>query len=163
MSWPVLILVLVALQRLFELVLARRNTAQLLAQGAHEVGADHYPLIVGFHAAWLLGLFWLTREAAVNWGLVGVFAILQGLRLWVLATLGPRWTTRILIVPKETLVARGPFQFLNHPNYAVVAAEIFVLPLAFGLYGYALVGGLINLAILRLRIGVEERALHQNN
>ncbi|MBG1232276.1 isoprenylcysteine carboxyl methyltransferase family protein [Aestuariivirga litoralis] len=163
MSWSIIILSLVAVQRLLELVLARRNTAKLLASGAHEVGATHYPLIVGFHAAWLLGLFWLARGAEVDWFIIAGFVILQGLRLWVLATLGERWTTRILIVPGEKLVARGPYRFFSHPNYAVVAAEIFILPLAFGLYGYAIVGGLINLAILRLRISVENRALRGDN
>ena len=163
MSWPIIIIAFVAVQRLLELALARRNTAQLLARGAHEVGANHYPLIVGFHAVWLLGLVWLARDQVVNWWLAGVFAILQGLRLWVLFTLGTRWTTRILIVPGQPLVVKGPYRFLSHPNYAVVAAEIFVLPLAIGLYWFALIGGLINLAILRVRIGVEERALHRNN
>ena len=88
MNWPLFILLLVALQRLAELVLAQRNTRLLLAHGAREVGASHYPMIVAFHGAWLLGLFWLSNQATVNWWLIGLFAILQGLRLWVLATLG---------------------------------------------------------------------------
>jgi methyltransferase len=158
-----IILALVVLQRALELVGAQRNTARLLAKGAYEMGAAHYPFIVGFHAAWLLGLLWLARDAAVNWWMIGGFVILQGLRLWVLSTLGPRWTTRILIVPGEQLVAKGPYRFFRHPNYAVVAAEIFVLPLALGLYWYSVLGGLINLALLWFRIGVEERALARRN
>lgn len=163
MNWPLGLLSLVALQRLFELLLARHNTLRLLAKGAFEVGRNHYLLIVAFHGFWLLGLFGLFREAVINWWLIGLFAVLQALRVWVLATLGPRWTTRILIVPGERLVVNGPYRFLRHPNYLVVAAEIFVLPLAFGFYGYALAGGLINLAILGQRVKVEERALRGNN
>ena len=159
MNWPVVILALVTFQRLGELALARRNTARLLAAGGYEVGAPHYPIIVMFHAAWLLGLWWLAQSQNVNWILIGIFAVLQGLRVWVIATLGARWTTRIIRVPNETLVARGPFRFLNHPNYAVVTLEIFVLPLAFGLVAYAAMSGLINICILAWRISVENAVL----
>jgi methyltransferase len=88
-----------------------------------------------------------------------VFVVLQALRVWVLTTLGPRWTTRIILMPEKPLVVSGPFRYLNHPNYAVVTTEIFVLPLAFGLYWFALIGGMINLCILAYRIKVEESAL----
>ena len=159
MNWPVVILAFVTLQRLGELVLARRNTARLLAAGGYEVGAAHYPIIVVFHAAWLLGLWWLAPSQSVNWILIGIFAVLQALRIWVIATLGGRWTTRIIRVPNEVLVARGAFRFLNHPNYAVVTLEIFVLPLAFGLVAFAMISGLINICILAWRISVENAAL----
>ena len=159
MNWVVVILAFVTLQRLGELFLAKRNTAKLLASGGYEIGAAHYPIIVAFHTAWILGLWWLAPTQAVNWVLIGVFAVLQALRVWVIATLGSRWTTRIIRVPGETLVARGPFQFINHPNYAVVIAEIFVLPLAFGLVWFSIVGGLINIGILAWRIRVENTAL----
>ena len=159
MNWPVVILAFVTFQRLGELALARRNTARLLAAGGYEVGAAHYPIIVVFHAVWLLGLWWLAPSLSVNWIFIGIFAVLQALRIWVIATLGARWTTRIIRVPNETLVARGPFRFLNHPNYAVVALEIFVLPLAFGLVAFSIVSGLINICILAWRISVENTAL----
>lgn len=159
MNWAVVILAFVTLQRLGELFLAKRNTAKLLASGGYEIGAAHYPIIVAFHTAWILGLWWLAPTQAVNWIFIGVFAVLQALRVWVIATLGSRWTTRIIRVPGETLVARGPFQFINHPNYAVVIAEIFVLPLAFGLVWFSIVGGLINIGILAWRIRVENTAL----
>jgi methyltransferase len=159
MNWAIIILALVTLQRLGELVLARRNTTKLLATGGYEIGAAHYPIIVAFHTVWILGLWWLAPAQAVNWILITVFAILQALRVWVIATLGLRWTTRIIRVPGETLVARGPFRFLNHPNYAVVIAEIFVLPLAFGLSWFSIVSGLINIGILAWRIRVENTAL----
>lgn len=157
--WPIIILGLVTVQRLAELVIAKRNTAALLANGGREVGAAHYPVIVLFHAAWLLGLWFMARGQDVNWILIGVFATLQAARVWVLTTLGPRWTTRIILMPEKPLVAGGPFKFFRHPNYAVVAAEIFVLPLAFGLVTFAIIGGVINLGILAYRISIEEAAL----
>jgi methyltransferase len=155
----VIILVLVTLQRLSELVIARRNTRALLAQGAVEVGAAHYPLIVLLHAAWLIGLWLLAYDRAVNIPLILVFVVLQALRVWVLATLGRRWTTRIIVVPGETLVARGPYRLIPHPNYAVVIAEIAVLPLAFGLYWYAIAFSILNALVLTIRISAENRAL----
>jgi methyltransferase len=157
-----LILGLVTLQRLGELVLARRNTGRLLAQGAHEVAAGHYPLIVALHGAWLAGLWYFAvheMTASVNWPWLGVFVILQALRVWVIATLGPRWTTRIIVLPGAPLVAAGPYRFVSHPNYCVVAAEILVLPLVFGLVGYGIVFSILNAAVLWIRIRAEEAAL----
>ncbi|QPQ54758.1 hypothetical protein IC614_10585 [Allosphingosinicella flava] len=159
MTVAVAILVFVTLQRLGELVLARRNTRALLARGAHEEGAGHYPLIVLVHAAWLASLWWLAPGQPVNWPLIGLFLLLQTGRLWVLATLGARWTTRIIVVPGEALVARGPFRLVRHPNYLVVAGEIAVLPLAFGLWQVALLFSLLNAAILAVRIRAEDHAL----
>ena len=159
MSAAVAILLFVTVQRLAELVIARRNTRALLARGASEVGAGHYPLIVLLHGAWLLALWVLAPGKPVYWPLIAVFMGLQCLRLWVLATLGNRWTTRIIVLPGAPLVARGPFRFLKHPNYAVVMAEIAVLPLAFGLVWVALVFSLLNAAVLTIRIRAEGRAL----
>ncbi len=160
--WVILILLFVTVQRLIELVIARRNTATLLANGAREIGAGHYPVIVLFHATWLIGLWIMARGQDTNWILIGVFAILQSLRVWVLASLGPRWTTRIILLPEKPLVMSGPFKFFRHPNYAVVATEIFVLPLAFGLVSFAIVSGMINLGILAYRISIEDAALAQH-
>lgn len=159
MTAAVLILGLVTLQRLAELAVSRRNTAALLAAGGREVGAGHYPLIVLVHAGWLAALWLLAPGRPILWPLVAVFALLQLLRLWVLVTLGRRWTTRIIVLPGAPLVARGPFRFLRHPNYAVVVAEIAVLPLAFGLWEVSLAFSLLNAAILAVRIRAEERAL----
>jgi methyltransferase len=153
------VLALVTLQRLGELVLANRNTRALRARGAVEVGAAHYPLIVALHAAWLAGLWVLAWNRPVNLVWLGVFIVLQLLRVWVIASLGARWTTRIIILPGEALVRRGPYRFVSHPNYMVVAAEIAVLPLAFGLGFYALVFSLLNAAILHVRIRAETLAL----
>jgi len=155
------ILGLVTLQRLGELVLARRNTRRLLARGAVEIGAGHYPAIVALHAAWLAGLWLLAwnRPADLFW--LAVFIVLQGLRIWVLVTLGDRWTTRIIVLPGAPLVKKGPYRFASHPNYMVVAAEIAVLPLVFGLWTYAVVFFALNAAVLWVRIGAEARALRE--
>jgi methyltransferase len=159
MSLSVLVLALVTAQRLAELALARRNTARLKAQGAVEVGAGHYPLIVVLHATWLAGLWLLAWNVSPSLVWLAIFAVLQMLRIWVLASLGPRWTTRILVMPGAPLVRRGPYRFMRHPNYAVVAAEIAVLPVAYGLYWYALAFSLINAAVLAVRIKAESEAL----
>ena len=152
-------------QRISELFIARRNTAELLKNGAVEVGASHYPVMVVLHASWLTGLwvYWfLGRIDAVNVWLLMLYFVLQAGRVWVLLTLGKRWTTRIITVPGEQLVDRGPFRFMRHPNYAVVALEIPLLPLVFGLTWYAVVFGLLNLAMLYWRISIEESALRPN-
>lgn len=154
------ILALVALQRLAELVHARRNEARLRSRGAIEHGAPHYPLLVLLHAAWLLALFAATDAGSpvVPW-LLGLFVLLQVGRLWVLVSLGPWWTTRILTLPDAPLVRRGPYRFLKHPNYLIVAAEIAVLPLVFQLWPLALGFSLANALLLGWRIRVEEHAI----
>jgi methyltransferase len=157
---PYAILVLVALQRLGELALAKRNTRALLARGAVEIGASHYPLIVILHTAWLLSVLWfLPYPAIISWPLLGVFVILQGLRLWVLMTLGPYWTTRIISLPGAPLVTGGPYRYVRHPNYLVVAGEIAVLPLVFGETLVAVVFSLANAGLLAWRIRQEETGL----
>ena len=160
MIWPaVAILGFVTLQRLVELPLARRNTAQLLAKGGYEVAPGHYPLIVALHAAWLGTLWWLTPGQPIHLPFLALFALLELGRVWVLRMLGPRWTTRIIIVPGEQLVTGGPYRFLNHPNYLIVIGEIAVLPLVFGLVEVALLFTLLNAILLTMRIRAEEQAL----
>ena len=161
MSLAVLVLALVTLERGAELVWARRNTRRLKARGARETGAGHYPLIVALHAAWLAGLWLWGRDRPVSVPWLVVFAALQAGRLWVLATLGERWTTRIIVLPGEPLVRRGPYRLMPHPNYAVVAGEILVLPLALGLPVYGLVFSALNAAVMFVRIRAESRALEQ--
>lgn len=156
---PYAIMAFVTLQRLSELVIARRNTKRLMAQGAIEYGAGHYPAMVIMHTAWLAALWLSVGQRPVNLLLLGLFAVLQALRVWVLVVLGPRWTTRIIVLPGAPLVARGPFRWISHPNYCVVTAEIAVLPLTFGLYGIAALFTLLNAAMLYVRIGAEARAL----
>ena len=153
------LLVFVTLQRGAELIWGRSNEAALRAKGAVEIGAAHYPMIVLLHASWLLWLWFDGWSRPLVWPFVIAFFVLQAARAWVLATLGRRWTTRVLIVPGEHLVKRGPFHLVPHPNYTVVALEMPVLPLAFGLWGTAIVFGALNLAMLAWRIRVEETAL----
>jgi methyltransferase len=155
------VLSFVTAQRLGELVLANRNTRRLLAQGGVERGAEHYPLIVGLHAAWLGGLWLLAWDRPVSLAWLALYAVLQAGRIWVLASLGSRWTTRIIAVPGETLVRKGPYRFIPHPNYAVVAGEILVLPLVFGLWAYALVFSALNATVLWIRIRAEGQALDE--
>jgi methyltransferase len=153
------LLALVTAERLAELWLARRNTAALLARGGQELGRRHYPAIVALHAVWLGGLWWFAWSHPIEPGLLAVFVLLQGLRAWVLLTLGRRWTTRIIVVPGEPLVTTGPYRLLAHPNYAVVIGEIAVLPLCLGLAWYAAIFSLANAALLAIRIRVENAAL----
>ena len=154
-----LILGLVTLQRLAELFLAERNRKRLLAKGAVEHGHAHYPLIVAVHAAWLVALWWWAPGQPISVPLLLFFLLLQGGRLWVLATLGQRWTTRILVLPDAPLVTRGPYRFVDHPNYVIVILEIAVLPLVFGLWRIALLFSVLNAAVLTVRIHAENRAL----
>lgn len=159
--WPAIaILAFVTFQRLAELALARSNTRALLAAGGREHGAGHYPLIVAVHAAWLASLWLLAPGRPVHLPLLGLFVLLQAGRVWVIRTLGPRWTTRIIVLPAAPRVTTGAFRFLSHPNYLVVVGEIAVLPLVFGLWQVALLFSLLNAAVLAIRIRAEERALH---
>ena len=159
MSFAAIILALVTMQRIGELALARYNAGKLLARGAIEIGANHYPLVVSVHAAWLAALWVWGRDQDVNQLALALFVVLQGFRLWILATLGPRWTTRIIVLPGEPLVASGPYRYFSHPNYAVVVAEIALLPLALHLPLLAAIFTVLNAAVLVIRIRIEAREL----
>jgi methyltransferase len=154
------ILFLVAVQRLVEIAYAQRNTRALVARGAVEIGRAHYPFIVVLHAAWLTAIvLLLPPDAAIHWWALGIFLVLQLARVWVIATLGPYWTTRIITIDGAPLVRKGPYRFVRHPNYLVVAGEIAALPLAFGEVGVAIVFSILNAAILVWRIRTEDMAL----
>jgi methyltransferase len=160
MSLVHIVLGLVALQRLGELALAARNTRHLLAAGAVELDAGFYPFFVLLHGAWLVSLaLFVPASAAASWPLLAVFAALQLGRLWVIASLGRYWTTRLIVPPDRPPVTGGPYRFLRHPNYLIVIAEIAILPLAFGAMTIAAVFSAANLALLARRIAIEERAL----
>jgi methyltransferase len=158
--YAVALLLFVTAQRLGELVIARRNTRRLLTQGAFEAAPEHYWLIVLLHTTWLGGLWLLAPERQPDPILAVVYGLLQVARFWVLATLGERWTTRIIILPGAAMVRRGPYRFVSHPNYWVVVAEIAVLPAVFGLYVFALIFTLLNAVMLTIRIRAEDQALH---
>jgi methyltransferase len=157
----IFILAFVTFERVFELWLARRNTSRLLEQGAAEHGRAHYPAIVAVHTFWLASLWWLAPSHPVDAFWLALFVLLELARVWVLTTLGRRWTTRIIVLPDAPLVTRGPYRFVNHPNYWVVIGEIAVLPLVFGLWPVALVFTPLNAAVLTVRIRAENAALHR--
>jgi methyltransferase len=153
------ILLFVAAQRGAELMLAARNTRRLRKDGAVEIDAGAYPLFVALHGGWLAAMAALIpAETALSWPLVGVFALLQLARLWVIATLGRRWTTRIIVPPGAEPVTVGPYRWCRHPNYLVVSGEIAVLPLAFGAVSIAAIFSLLNAALLARRIRIETAA-----
>ncbi|MEX2632277.1 MAG: isoprenylcysteine carboxylmethyltransferase family protein [Tistlia sp.] len=159
-GWAQGVALLVAGQRLAELAWAKRNERRLRAAGALEHGRRHYPLFVGLHAAWLLALFvGVPPSARPDWWLLGLFGLLQLARLWIVASLGRFWTTRVISLPGAPLLRRGPYRWLEHPNYLVVALELAVLPLAFGAWWLALAASLLNLPLTRHRIRVEAAAL----
>lgn len=154
------IVALVAVQRLGELVLSRHNAKRLLAEGGSEAGAGHYPVLVMVHAGWLVALaVAVPADRPAEWTLVALYAALQGVRYWVIATLGGNWTTRIITVPGRRPVGHGPYRFLRHPNYLVVACEIALLPLVFGAWRIALAFSVLNGAVLAYRIRIENAAL----
>jgi methyltransferase len=154
-----LVLAATTAQRLLELAISRRHSKILLARGGVEYGKAHfYPLIL-LHAAWMIGLWVLAWDLPIRWPWLAVFVVLQGLRIWVIRTLGVRWSTRIIVLPGEPLVRTGPYRFVPHPNYLIVLGEVAALPLAFGLTNFALVFSLLNAAMLFVRIRVERKAL----
>lgn len=150
----------IVVQRLAELALAARNTRRLRARGAVEAGAGHYPAIVALHIAWLAAmLIAVAPETPAKLPLLAVFLALQVGRVWVIAALGERWTTRIIVLPGAPRVARGPYRYVKHPNYLIVCAEIAVVPLIFGAWWIALLFSGLNMAMLWHRIRVEDAAL----
>ena len=160
MSIWYLLVALIVVQRLIELMIARVNTKRLLANGGVEHGANHYPLIVTLHAAWLVSLVvFVPAEATINPMLLVIFIALQLSRVWVLTSLGRYWTTRVITVPGQPLVKRGPFRLVRHPNYLIVAAELIVVPLIAGVWELSVVFGIANALVLAWRIRVEEQAI----
>jgi methyltransferase len=156
-----ILLLLATLQRAIELVISRRNMRALLAEGAYEVGRGHYPVVVFLHSAWLVALWALVAFDRADFQALPAIAYLavQGLRIWTLASLGRYWTTRVIVVPHAPLVRGGPYRFLRHPNYVVVALEVALLPLALGSWPLALGFSIANAIVLAWRIRVEDMAL----
>jgi len=155
-AWLVAFLIV---QRFGELVFAQFNTNRLRAMGGVEFGATHYPLMIVLHASWLIGLWMLGKDRPVVAFWLAVFVALQVGRLWVIASLGRRWTTRVIVLPGAAPVTRGPYRWFKHPNYLIVALEIAVVPLALGLPVFALIFSIANAALLAYRIRIENEAL----
>ena len=158
---------LVALERLAELVVARRNARWSFARGGRESGAGHYPVMVVLHTGLLVGCLvevWTADRPfvpALGWTMLVLALGSQALRWWCIATLGPRWNTRVIVVPDLPLVARGPYRYrwLRHPNYVAVVVEGFALPLVHSAWLTALVFTVANAALLTVRIRTENRSL----
>jgi methyltransferase len=164
-AWlPWTLFVLVAAQRGLELVLSRRNTARLLAQGAREVGRGHYPLLIGLHVLWLVAIVvWMwVHPPVLNVAWTGMYVLLQAARLWTMVSLGPYWTTRIITLPGAPLVRRGPYRFLHHPNYVIVVLEVAALPLAFGAWPVAALFSPFNAIVLGIRVRAENAVLAEH-
>ncbi len=158
MTLPYAIMIFITLQRISELFIAQSNTKALLARGAVEYGRSHYPVMVLMHASWLAVLWGTVGGRPVNLALLAVFAVLQAMRVWVLTTLGRRWTTRIIVPHNEPPITGGPFRIMRHPNYFVVICEIAVVPMIFGLVWVAVLYSVLNAAMLWVRIRAENAA-----
>ena len=161
MSMSAALLSYVIIERLLELVIARRNTRRLLARGAEEIGASHYPIMIALHVSWLAAvLCWVAvMSPDINAAFLVLYLLVQALRIWVMITLGPYWTTRIITLADAPLVKHGPYKFIRHPNYVVVVLEIAALPLVFGAWQIAAIFSLLNAAMLWVRIRAENQAL----
>jgi methyltransferase len=156
----------IVLQRLVELTIAKRNEKWIKSRGAIEFGQAHYPIIVlmhgGFLIAFILEVTIFNRQLSPFWQIfLFIFIIAQAVRIWVLASLGRFWNTKIIVLPEAGPVKKGPYRFLKHPNYIVVSIEILIIPLLFNAYSTAILFTLLNIAILAIRIPAEERALAQ--
>ncbi|QFF99764.1 isoprenylcysteine carboxyl methyltransferase [Psychrobacillus glaciei] len=159
-----IIIFLVIIQRITEVFIAKQNEKKMLAQGAYEVGASHYPYMVTLHVSFFICL--IAEVLVFNRGISPlfplfflIFLIVQALRIWCLRSLGSFWNTKIIILPGAHVVTKGPYLYLKHPNYVVVCIEIALLPLIFQAYITAICFTLLNLAMLSVRIPLEERAL----
>jgi methyltransferase len=165
-TWFTGVITFVVIQRLVELRIAKRNALYAKSLGGYEIGKEHYPFIVLLHITFLGSLI---LETLVKGNLhiqpksvfLTIFFLAQILRIWVLASLGKMWNTRIFIIPNSQPVTCGPYRYLKHPNYLVVMLEIATLPLAFGALGTAIIFSGLNLVLLKIRIKVEEEGLKQ--
>ena len=161
-----IVITIVIIQRLVELIIAKRNEKWMRSQGAFEAGAGHYPIMVSMHMAFFISLIIevlvLNRPLSPLWiPLLSLFLIAQIARVWCLTSLGKFWNTKIIILPGADVVRKGPYQFIRHPNYVIVATELLVLPLLFSAYFTAIVFSLLNLWMLSVRIPAEEKALKE--
>ncbi len=151
---------LVLAQRGLEELHSRRNTSNLLAQGGWEVGRDYYPVVATTHLAWIASLFFLIPVAApVYWSFLVCFLLLQIGRYWVIATLGPFWTHRIMTLESAPLVTAGPYRFMRHPNYVITTLETAILPMVFGAWALSIIMTVIWGSVLNYKIILENKAL----
>jgi methyltransferase len=165
MTWYVVLIAVIAVERIAEMVVAERNRAWSRAQGGVEFGAEHYPVMVVLHVGLLAGcliepmLFDRPFIPALGWPMLAIVVAAQALRWWCITTLGRQWNTRVIIIPGATRVVGGPYKFLPHPNYVAVIAEGIALPLVHTSWLTALVFTALNAVLLATRINVENTAL----
>lgn len=155
----------VAVERVAELVVSKRNLAWSRERGGTEFGAGHYPVMVVLHTALLVGcvveVVALHRPflPALGWPMLAVVVATQVLRWWCISTLGRHWNTRVVVIPGAQRVTGGPYRFIPHPNYVVVVIEGIALPLVHSAWLTAIVFTVLNAALLRTRLRVENTAL----
>jgi methyltransferase len=154
----------IVLQRLLELRIAKQNEKWLKSKGGIEFGEKHYRLMVGLHTLFFLFYVWevtaFDKSISTAWPLLLLlFLFTQAGRAWALTTLGKYWNTKIIVLPNSNVVAKGPYQYVKHPNYVIVTLEFVIIPLLFQAYGTLIIFSLLNLWILSIRIPEEERAL----
>ena len=156
---------LVALERLAELVVSKRNATWSTERGGVESGRGHYPFMVVLHTGLLVGALaeaWLRRPdvpSLLAWSMLALVVASQALRWWCITTLGPRWNTRVIVVPGLPPVTGGPYAVLRHPNYVAVVVEGFALPLVHAGWITAVVFTVLNAGLLVVRIRAEDAAL----
>jgi methyltransferase len=164
-SWYVLLILAVGVERLAELVVSKRNAAWSMARGGVETGLSHYPFMVVLHTGLLVGCLVEVADADrpflpwLGWPMLALVLASQGLRWWCIKTLGPRWNTRVIVVPGLPPVTSGPYRFMRHPNYVAVVVEGFALPLVHTAWITALVFTVLNIPLLVTRLRVETAAL----
>lgn len=165
--WYVLLVAAVGLERVAEIVVARRNLAWSRAQGGVEFGAGHYPFMAVLHTVFLLAcvaeVVFLHRPflPALGWPMLAIVIAAQALRWWCVSTLGRQWNTRVVVIPGAPRVSGGPYRFLSHPNYVAVAAEGIALPLVHSAWITAVVFTALNIPLMVARISAENAALER--
>ena len=159
-QWPQLAATALLIQRGLEELYSLRNTRRLIAAGAHEAGRDFYGVVAVTHLAWIAGIFFLIPPGSpVVWPLAVAYVALQGVRYWVIATLGRFWTHHIITLDGAATVKRGPYRWLRHPNYAVTIAETLLLPLVFEAWAFGVIMTAVWVAVIRYKIRLEDAAL----
>ncbi|WML45043.1 isoprenylcysteine carboxylmethyltransferase family protein [Neobacillus sp. PS3-40] len=164
LSFFLILFFIIIFQRLVELIIARKNEKWMKQQGAIEFGKKHYLYMVLIHSLFFCSFFtekvMFNRGLSLLWPLLWIlFFVTQGIRVWIILSLGKYWNTKIIVLPNAKVIRRGPYRFIKHPNYAVVTLELFIIPLLFNAYFTALLFTILNIVILSIRIPEEERAL----
>lgn len=157
------------LQRLVELVIALNNERWMKERGGIEVGQAHYKWFIFLHASFfILLLLEYQYKLVFSEGIVPfyslffiLFLLAQLGRIWCIYSLGRFWNTKIIVLPKVSLIKKGPYKYVKHPNYIIVFFELLCIPLVFGLYVTAFIFPFLHLVLLAVRVPVEEAALEQ--